>query len=223
MREDVRTMSSPQDNRLDFPATQRNADAILNVLKPLLGASPKAVLEIASGSGQHAVHMTTACPQLTWWPTDLDPEHILSIEAWRQEAGAASIQPATLLDVTHDAWRQGERQARWPDRFDGVVNANMIHISPWEAAQGLIEGASRHLTDGGFLYFYGPFKQNGEHTADSNLAFDNDLRARNPEWGVRDLGEVEAIAHRHGFTLEQKHEMPANNLSVVFRLKGRPL
>jgi len=212
-------MSNPQDHRLDFPATRRNADAILNVLKPLFGAGPKTVLEIASGSGQHAVHMTAACPPLTWWPTDLDPDHIASIEAWRQDADARAIQPATLLDVTHPTWRKGEPRNDWPHRFDAIVNANMIHIAPWQAAEGLVEGAAHHLIDRGFLYFYGPFKRGGKHTAESNAAFDADLRARNAAWGVRDLDEVEALANRHGFKLDQTHQMPANNLSVVFRLK----
>jgi len=212
-------MSDPQDHRLDFPATRRNADAILDVLKPLIGNEPKVVLEIASGSGQHAVHMTTACPTLTWWPTDLDPDHILSIDAWRQDTGARSIQPATLLDVTQPAWRKGEPRNNWPQHFDAIVNANMIHIAPWTAAEGLVEGAAQHLGDDGFLYFYGPFKHGGRHTADSNAAFDADLRTRNPAWGIRDLDEVEALANRHGFKLDQTHQMPANNLSVVFRLK----
>jgi len=212
-------MSNPQDHRLDFPATRRNADAILNVLKPLFGASPKTVLEIASGSGQHAVHMTAACPPLTWWPTDLDPAHVASIEAWRQDADARAIRPATLLDVTHPTWRKGEPRNDWPHHFDAIVNANMIHIAPWQAAEGLVEGAAHHLIDRGFLYFYGPFKRGGKHTAESNAAFDADLRARNAAWGVRDLDEVEAIANRHGFKLDQTHQMPANNLSVVFRLK----
>jgi len=205
------------DPRLDFPATQRNADAILNVLKPLLGCDAKTVLEIASGSGQHAVHMTAACPKLTWWPTDLDPAHIASIDAWRERAGGNAIQPATFLDVTHADWRKSN--THWPHRFDAIVNANMIHIAPWRAAEGLIEGAARHLSDDGFLYFYGPFKQGGQHTADSNAAFDESLRARNPEWGVRDLDVVQDLAQQHGFVLHQTHQMPANNLSVVFRLK----
>ena len=212
-------MNSAQDQRLDFPATRRNADAILDVLKPLFGSTPKVVLEIASGSGQHAVHMTAACPTLTWWPTDLDPDHISSIDAWRQDAGARSIQPATLLDVTHPAWRTGEPRNDWPQRFDFIVNANMIHIAPWTATEGLVEGAAQRLSDDGFLYFYGPFKHGGRHTADSNATFDADLRTRNAAWGVRNLDAVEALAVRHGFKLDQTHQMPANNMSVVFRLK----
>ena len=140
-------------------------------------------------------------------------------DAWRREAGLPSIRRATLLDVTHEAWRRGDRVAAWPRRFDAVVNANMIHITPWAAAEGLIEGASRYLSDEGFLYFYGPFKRDGAHTADSNAAFDDSLRSRNPEWGVRDTAAVAAVAGRYGFEIDQVVEMPANNLSLVLRKK----
>ena len=208
-------MGDAKDHRLDFAATRRNGDAILDVLRPLFGSAPMNVLEIASGSGQHAVHMASACPNVTWWPTDLEADHLLSIDAWRREAGLPSIRRATLLDVTHEAWRRGDRVAAWPRRFDAVVNANMIHIAPWAAAEGLIEGASRYLSDEGFLYFYGPFKRDGAHTADSNAAFDDSLRSRNPEWGVRDTAAVAAVAGRYGFEIDQVVEMPANNLSLV--------
>jgi SAM-dependent methyltransferase len=206
---------------LDFAAPRRNGDAILEVLRPLFGATPRHVLEVASGSGQHAVHMTAACPGITWWPTDLDPDHLSSIDAWRRQTGLASIRPATLLDVTGAAWRRGESQAGWPPRFDAVVNTNMIHIAPWAAAEGLIEGAGRCLADNGFLYLYGPFKRNGEHTAPSNRAFDDMLRAQNPDWGVRDIAAVEAVATGFGLKLARTVEMPANNLSLVFRI-NRP-
>ncbi len=214
-------MTDTLDQRLDFAATGRNRDAILDVLKPLMGTAPMNVLEIASGSGQHAIHMASACPTVTWWPTELNPDHILSIDAWRREAGIASIRPATLLDVTGDPWRRGDGHGDWPKQFDGVVNMNMIHIAPWRAAEGLIEGAGRWLSERGFLYFYGPFKRDGVHTADSNRAFDESLRARNPAWGVRDSAEVEALAKQSGLTLERMVEMPANNLSLIFRM-NRP-
>jgi SAM-dependent methyltransferase len=204
--------------RLDFAATGRNGDAILEVLRPLFGAAPIDVLEIASGSGQHAVHMTSALPNVTWWPTDLDADHLLSIDAWRQEAGGDAIRPATRLDVTDDTWRRGDRPSGWPRAFDALVNMNMIHIAPWAAAEGLIEGAARALSEGGLLYFYGPFMRDGEHTADSNAAFDESLRSRNPDWGVRDIAEVEAAANRYGFKLERMVDMPANNLSLVLRI-----
>lgn len=210
-------MTGAGDKRLDFAATRRNGDAILSILRPLFGTAPMNVLEIASGSGQHAVHMASACPNITWWPTDLEADHLSSIDAWRREAGLDSVRPASRLDVTDAAWRRGDRMAAWPRRFDAVVNANMIHVAPWTAAEGLIEGASRYLSDTGFLYFYGPFKRGGKHTAESNAAFDDSLRSRNPEWGVRDTAEVEAVAGRYGFEINQVAEMPANNLSLVLR------
>lgn len=213
-------MTGTLDHRLDFAATSRNRHAILDVLRPLMGTTPANVLEIGSGSGQHAIHMASACPTVTWWPTDHDPDHILSIDAWRREAGMASIRPASLLDVTGDAWRRGDGPEDWPRQFDGVVNMNMIHVAPWQAAVGLIEGAGRILAERGFLYFYGPFKRDGVHTADSNRAFDESLRAQNPAWGVRDSAEVEALARQSGLALERLVEMPANNLSLIFRRRN---
>lgn len=210
-------------HRLDFLATGRNSVAILNILQPLFGTVAMDVLEIASGSGQHAVYMASACPATTWWPTDIMAEHIASIDAWRRESGLASVRPGAILDVTDQAWRNGDGQIDWPPRFDAVVNANMIHIAPWQAAEGLIEGASRHLSRGGFLYLYGPFKCDGRHTADSNAAFDDSLRLKNPDWGVRDIAEVEAVANRHGLALERTVEMPTNNLSLIFRLRHSDL
>lgn len=206
------------DSRLDFQPTRRNGDAILKVLKPLFGTVPCHVLEIASGSGQHAVRMASVCSSVVWWPSDIDPEHILSIDAWRQDAGLDNIRRAVMIDVVDAAWRSGDRLDGSPKRFDAVVNANMIHVAPWAATEGLIEGASRRLKPDGFLYLYGPFKRNGDHTAESNLAFDNSMRARNPDWGVRDLDDVAVCATKFGFVLEQAIEMPANNLSLVFRI-----
>jgi SAM-dependent methyltransferase len=211
-------MSQSIDSRLDFHWTRRNGDAILKVLKPLFWTVPRDVLEIASGSGQHAVRMASACSNVVWWPSDIDPEHILSIDSWRQDAGLDNMRRAVMIDVVDAAWRRGDRFDGSPKRFDAVVNANMIHVAPWAATAGLIEGASLRLKAGGFLFFYGPFKRNGDHTAESNLAFDNSLREQNPDWGVRDLDDVAACATNFGFVLEQVTEMPANNLSLVFRI-----
>ncbi len=211
-------MTDTLDQRLDFAATGRNRDAILDVLQPLMGTAPVNVLEIASGSGQHAIHMASACPTVIWWPTELKSDLTLSIDAWRRHAGIASIRPAALLDVTGDPWRRGNGHGDWPRRFDGVVNINMIHIAPWQVAEGLIEGAGRILSDRGFLYLYGPFKRDGVHTGDGNRAFDESLRARNPTWGVRDSAEVAALARKSGLALERMVEMPANNLSLIFRM-----
>ena len=209
-----------KDPRLFFDATSRNSEPILNVLRPLFRSEPCNVLEIASGSGQHAIYMTSMCPNLTLWPSDLDPDHIASIDAWRVETASKAIQPAQILDVTDDRWCSGEDIQNWPREFDAIINANMIHIAPWDAAVGLLEGASHRLTRGGLLYFYGPFKQNGSHTAPSNQAFDENLRSRNPDWGIRDVGAVEDCANQYHLALDQIIEMPANNLSLIFRKSG---
>jgi len=209
-----------KDQRLIFESANRNADPILEVLKPLVGIERCDILEVASGSGQHAVHMTAACPNLTWWPSDFERQHVKSIDAWRETADRDAIRPAALLDVTAERWRSGVAFDDWPALFDGIVNVNMIHIAPWWAAEGLVEGAAVRVKPGGFLYFYGPFKRGGAHTAPSNEAFDASLRQRDSAWGVRDIADVEALAMRAGFGLEAVIPMPANNFSVIFRNHG---
>jgi len=209
-----------KDQRLIFESANRNADPILEVLKPLVGIERCDILEVASGSGQHAVHMTAACPNLTWWPSDFERQHVKSIDAWRETADRDAIRPAALLDVTAERWRSGVAFDDWPALFDGIVNVNMIHIAPWRAAEGLVEGAAVRVKPGGFLYFYGPFKRGGAHTAPSNEAFDASLRQRDSAWGVRDIADVEALAMRAGFGLEAVIPMPANNFSVIFRNHG---
>ena len=139
------------------------------------------VLEIASGTGEHAVHFAAALPGLTWHPTDRDPAALHSIAAWRASTPLPNCSPPIELDVTSPAWPV--------ERADAVLCCNMIHISPWRSTEGLIEGAGRVLSPGGVLFLYGPYKESGRHTAPSNEAFDADLRVRNPEWGVRDLEE----------------------------------
>ncbi len=206
-----------KDQRLFFEATTRNAGPILEVLGPLFGTAPFQVLEIGSGSGQHGVHMAKACPNLTWWPSDPDPRHIESIDAWCEYAALNGVKPARRLDVTQERWRYGDAINGLPEKFDAVLSMNMIHIAPWQASEGLIEGAARRIVAGGFLYFYGPFKRGGEHTAPSNHAFDDSLRARNPLWGIRDMEEVEKLAAGTGLMLERVTEMPANNFSLVLR------
>ncbi len=194
------------DDRLDFPATGRNAEPILDVLRDVL-PQQGTVLEIASGSGQHVAHFARHFPGLTWQPTDLDPEHRRSIAAWTAEL--ENVRDPIGLDATH---------APWPvQRVDAVLCANMIHIAPWEAGLGLLAGTGQVLSLGGLLYLYGPFRIDGAHTADSNAQFDASLKSRNPSWGVRDLGDVTDCAAEHGLTLETSIEMPANNLSVIFR------
>jgi SAM-dependent methyltransferase len=190
------------------PAVARNRDPILNVLRRVLPARGL-VLEIASGTGEHAVHFAGALPDIVWQPTDPDEAALRSIAAWREQTRLPNLPPPLEFDVTANIWPV--------ERADAVVCINMIHISPWRSAVALMAGAGRVLAPGGVLFLYGPYKEEGRHTAPSNEAFDADLRARNPEWGVRDLGEVIALAASHGLDFAERVAMPANNLSVVFR------
>jgi SAM-dependent methyltransferase len=190
------------------PAVARNRDPILAVLRRIL-APHGMVLEIASGTGEHAVHFAAALPQLVWQPTDPDPSAIRSIAAYRHSARLPNLLVPLELDAASPHWPVA--------RADAIVSINMIHIAPWTAAEGLMAGAGRLLAAGSVLYLYGPFKENGCHTAPSNAAFDASLRHRDPEWGVRDAGEVCNLASLHGFDLIERVQMPANNLSLIFR------
>lgn len=200
-------MTSPHPRRT-APAAARNRDPILAVLRRHLPPSGL-VLEVASGSGEHAIHFAAALPGLTFQPSDPDLAARVSIAAWAAEAALANLRPALLLDAAAPAWPI--------TAADAVVCINMIHIAPWAAAQGLVRGAAAILPSGAPLLLYGPFRQGGAHTAPTNAAFDADLRARNPQWGVRDLEEVAALAAGHGFGAPVVAAMPANNLTVAFR------
>ena len=190
------------------PATARNRDPILNVLKPHLPARGL-VLEVASGSGEHIVHFAQAsAPGLTFQPSDPDASARASIDAWVASLDLANVRPALALDAASTAWPI--------DRADVVACINMIHISPWAATVGLVTGAARILPASSTLYLYGPYKRGGR-TAPSNEAFDADLRHRNPAWGVRDLEAVAELADTHGFGPPDVVEMPANNLSLIFK------
>jgi SAM-dependent methyltransferase len=192
---------------LSSPAAARNREPILAVLRQHL-PQPGEVLEVASGGGEHAAWFAAAMPQVTWRPSDRDDASLASIAAWREQAGAANLLEPVRLDAAAEAWPV--------ERADAVVCINMIHIAPWAAAEGLMRGAGRVLPPGGVLYLYGPFRVGGEHTAPSNAAFDESLRARDPAWGVRDLEEVTALAQTSGLAMRTCVPMPANNLSVVF-------
>jgi len=196
------------DGRLTAPSSERNKEPILEVLQRVL---PEAglVLEIASGTGQHVVHFAAALPRLTWQPTDLDREHLVSISAWIRHRGLDNVRPPLALDVGEHAWPV--------DRVAAVVCCNMIHIAPWTATIQLLTGAARVLVPNGVLFLYGPYRRFGRHTAPSNEAFDADLRRRNPEWGLRDMEEVIELAGNNHFSLLEVVPMPANNFSVVFR------
>jgi SAM-dependent methyltransferase len=186
------------------PATDRNREPIREVLAREL-PTHGLVLEIASGSGQHAVAFAGAFPNLTWQPTDADPDALASIAAWRDETALPNLAAPLVLDV----------QATWPvDRADAIVCINMVHISPWEASIALFAGASRVLPTGGLLFLYGPYLFDGV-TAPSNVEFDRSLRSRDPRWGVRDVTALAGIAT--DFTLGEAVPMPANNHSLMFR------
>ena len=203
-------------NRRSAPATARNREPILEVLSRFVREGDH-VLEIASGTGEHATYLAQRLPVASWQPTDPDDDSRASIDAWTAHLTADRVRPAIALDVTRS-------DAPWPvDRADVVVCINMIHIAPWAACLGLLEGAATVLraapprSSGGILYLYGPYRRGGGHTAPSNAAFDESLRARDPAWGIRDLETVVQEAAARGFTLEDVVEMPANNLSVVLR------
>ena len=194
--------------RQHAPSAERNREPILAVLQRVLPATG-AVLEIASGTGQHAIHFAAAMPHLVWQPSDPDEEARASIAAWTAHSGLANVRAPLALDVRNAPWGI--------DAADAIVCINMIHISPWESAQALIGGAGRLLGTGGVLYLYGPYRRGGAHTSESNAAFDVQLKSRNPAWGVRDMEEVVALADAAGFDADEPVAMPANNFSLVFR------
>jgi SAM-dependent methyltransferase len=200
----------PTDPAARFaPATARNREPILEVLRDRLPPSGL-VVEVAAGTGEHAVWFAGGLPGLTWLPTDRAPDGLASIAAWREAAGLPNLLPPATLDAADPS--------SWPvEQADAVVCINMLHISPWAAAEGLFTGAARVTTAGGVLFLYGPFIEPDVATAPSNLAFDRDLKSRDPAWGLRNLDVVTALAKRHSFVREARIAMPANNLSVVFR------
>ena len=194
------------DGRWRAPAAERNQGPILDVLRRSLPATGL-VLEIASGTGQHVAHFAAALPDLEWQPSEADPAFHDSIRAWTADAALTNVRPPLAFDV----------RGPWPIMHaDAVLCINMIHIAPWAAAQALIDGAAGVLPTGGVLFLYGPFRRGGRHTAASNAAFDAQLRGADPDWGVRDLEAVAALAEAAGFDITEVVEMPANNLGVVF-------
>lgn len=196
------------DHRLQAPATERNREPILNVLRGILPASGL-VLEIASGSGQHAVYFAEHFPRLTFQPSDPDASALQSIPAWTRDAGVTNVLPPVMLDASSNDWPIATA--------DAIICINMIHISPWRSCEGLLRGAARLLRPGSPLYLYGPYRRAEVVTAPSNEAFDDSLKSRDPEWGLRDLEKVAKLAATEGFSAPIITEMPANNLSVVFR------
>jgi hypothetical protein len=196
------------DQRRYAPATERNREPILAILRRILPARGTA-LEIASGSGEHAQFFAQSLPSIQWQPSDLDPAARASIVAWTAQSGLSNVAPPLALDAA---------DPHWPiERADAIIAINMIHISPWAATLGLMSGAARLLPADALLYLYGPYFRAGIETAPSNLAFDRNLRLQNPGWGLRDLDAVAGVADAAGFDCTEVIDMPANNLSLAFR------
>ena len=198
------------DRRQYSPSTARNRAPILTVLQRVLPPDAR-VLEIASGSGEHAVHVARAMPGLTWQTSDPDPDARASTAAWIEAEHLDNVLAPRRIDVRQTVWGVEDSAP-----YDAIVAINMIHISPWEATLGLLAGASRLLRAGGVLYTYGPYMRDGRHTAPSNAAFDASLKARDSFWGVRDVRDVESAAAIQELALQEIVDMPANNLSLVF-------
>jgi hypothetical protein len=204
------------DGRLDAPAFHRNHRAIWAVMQPFLAGKSGDVIEAGSGTGQHVVDFAGRSPEITWWPSDLNEQHLKSISAWRAHAGLPNIRPPLRIDLSDSAWCPEIHDGSGPGELLAVFCANVIHIAPWRVAEGLFAGAGRYLRVDGRLFLYGPFKRDGKHTAVSNAVFDTSLRDRNPEWGVRDIADLEKLAANAGLALVDIAEMPANNLTLVF-------
>lgn len=207
------SMTETGNDRRYAPATQRNREPILDVLRRVLPARG-AVLEIASGTGEHAVFFAERFPNLEWQPSDVHPDALASIAAWSAAAGLPNVRPPIVVDA-------GEPD--WPiERAAAVLSINMVHISPWRSALGLLDGASRLLPEGGPLILYGPWLTDKIATAPSNLAFDADLRSRDPEWGLRRVEEFAVAAQERGLELIETREMPANNLMLRLKNSSEP-
>lgn len=197
--------------RLDAPAFHRNHGPIWSVIGPFLERASGDVLEIGSGTGQHAVEFARKAPNITWWPSDVDPQSLASIADWRARAGLANLRAPLRIDLLDSGW-----DAACPfARPVAIVAINVLHISPWRVSENLFAGAARRLGPDGRLFVYGPFRVDGAHTAPSNAAFDATLRAQNAEWGVRDMGDLAALAAAQGLRIAETVPMPANNFTLL--------
>ncbi|WP_108810703.1 DUF938 domain-containing protein [Sphingorhabdus sp. Alg231-15] len=202
-----RDQAGPEDEK-HAPATLRNRDAIVSVLQ---GVLPKdgTVLEIASGTGEHAVYFGEKFPNLTWQPSDPDPDGCRSIAAWTKRAGVGNVLPPLQLDALVSEWDIEKPAA--------ILCINMIHIAPWEASIGLFDKAAKLLKSGGIFFLYGPYFRGDAPTAQGNLDFDRSLKSRDLRWGIREVDDMDALATKNGFTRTDLVEMPANNLSLIYR------
>jgi SAM-dependent methyltransferase len=203
------------NGRLEGPAFRRNHEPIWAAIVPYLGTQQGDVLELGSGTGQHAAEFARRAPHLIWWPSDIFDSHLISIAAWRKVARLENLRAPQRIDLSDPnwTWQGDEGQSR---QLAAMLCINVLHIAPWRVSQNLMAGAGRLLRPGGRLFIYGPFKRDGVHTAPSNAAFDATLRAENPDWGVRDVADLSALAQAAGLSLAQTVPMPANNLVLAF-------
>jgi SAM-dependent methyltransferase len=197
--------------KLDAPAFHRNHDPIWSTIGSWLTQQDGDALEIGSGTGQHIVEFSRKAPRLTWWPSDILDAHLRSIEAWSADAALGNLRNPQILDLTNAGWGPNGIDAP----LTAIICINVLHISPWSVSENLLSGAARLLRPGGRLFAYGPFMRDGVHTAPSNASFDESLRAKNREWGVRDMAELSALAVRHGLSAIQATSMPANNFVLT--------
>jgi hypothetical protein len=209
------------DGRLDAPAFHRNHQPIWSVLGKFLDGKSGDVLEAGSGTGQHVVDFARRSLDITWWPSDFNDAHLKSIAAWRAHARLPNVRAPMRIDLSDPAWCPEMHDGSGPGPLLALFCANVIHIAPWRVAEGLFAGAARFLRSDGRLFLYGPFKRDGKHTALSNAVFDTSLRDNNPEWGVRDIADVGALAESADLNLVKIAELPANNLVLTFTRSKR--
>ena len=209
------TEPAQADGRLDAPAFHRNHEPIWSAVGGFLATQSGDLLEIGSGTGQHAAAFAPRAPGITWWPSDIYDSHLKSIAAWRTYSGVANLRPPQRIDLSDPDWSwtgDADRDAL----LTAMLCVNVLHISPWRVSKNLFAGASRFLRKHGRLFVYGPFRRDGAHTSSSNAAFDASLRAENPEWGVRDVLDLNGLAKSAGLTEAEISPMPANNLVLAF-------
>lgn len=220
----TRASGDGDDPRLDVAAFHRNREPIREAVARALGDRTGDVLEIGSGSGQHVVALAGAFPDIVWWPSDREPRHLASVEAWRGDAGLGNVRPAVLVDAAADVWEAGPGETG-PGAGDGgearedlagLLVINVLHIAPFAVTDGILRGAGRRLRPGGRLMVYGPFLRDGHFTTEGNRRFDRGLRAQNPAWGLRDIGAVTVLAQSRGLALVEVLPMPADNFFLIF-------
>ena len=209
------TAPAQTDGRLDSPAFHRNHEPIWSAVGGFLATQSGDLLEIGSGTGQHAAALAPRAAGMTWWPSDIHESHLKSIAAWRTHSGVANLRPPQRIDLSDPDWSwTGDTDRNAP--LTAMLCINVLHISPWRVSQNLFAGAGRFLRKHGRLFVYGPFRRDGAHTSPSNAAFDASLRAENPEWGVRDVSDLNGLAKSAGLTEAEISPMPANNLVLAF-------